>query len=480
MVTLVKKQAQNTYDMTFISNIYNTLRNMTLNSLGVERDLTKLLADKDIGKVRDLMQNRDTTVLDTLKEFLPAEHKIHLKQDKQREGKAPYRSEKLPRARQRYINEVELFFLLGNNIKWEVGDATKNGDRFSMYQSMLTKLRFDSIIRQAKRLAGAETESAILFHLYRTADGQPAAKPIVLAYSKGYTLRPLFDQYGNMLAFGYGYYLNEGNKNVEHFDIQTPGVIYKAKKGISGWEVEAQPNPTDKINAVYIQQPKAWDGVQERCDREESIDSRVADTNNYFSDPMAVATADVVNGLAGTDKPGKLIQLRGPDSKFEYINPPMASDLQAAERKALNDSILFDSFTPDLSYEAMKGVGTLSGEAMKRAMALGYMKRANLEETYDVVVDRCKNIILAIMEKVTHIGQFTAKDLEITHSFAEPFNDDVDKLWSQVGRAYADGILSLEQAVQMLGATDDVEAEIARIKEAKAQAQAAALFEPTY
>lgn len=39
-------------------------------------------------------------------------------------------------------------------------------------------------------------------------------------------------------------------------------------------------------------------------------------------------------------------------------------------------------------------MGTLSGEAMKRAMALGYMKRDNLKEIYDIAVDRAKTSFL--------------------------------------------------------------------------------------
>ena len=464
--------------MTLISDIYTIIRNSTLNSMGVERTLEQLLEDKDIGKVKDILQNRDAIVEEAIKQYLPSQHAIHRRMDKARSGRDNYRTEKLPRARQRYINEVELFFLLGSNIIWELGNESDNG--FAEFKDNLKSLRFDSVFRKLKRAAGSETEAAILFHIYREDDNTPAVKPLILSHREGYTLRPLFDQYGNMLAFGYGYYLKENGKNVEHFDIQTAEKLYYTKKSATGWEVEVKPNPTGKINVIYVQQPLAWEGVQERCDREERIDSKIADTNNYFADPMAVATADVIDSLAEPDKPGKLIQLSDNGSKFDYINPPMASDLQAAEKAELNRSILFDSFTPDLSFEAMKGMGTLSGEAIRRAMALGYIKRANLLETYDLAVDRAKNVILAIMAKVTHINIAQALlSLDISHKFAEPFNDDSAMLWQNVGRAYNDGIISLEKAVQMLGLSDNPEEEIERIKQAKAESMTANLFEPT-
>lgn len=466
-------------DMTIFKDIYSVIRNSTLNSLGVERTLQELLEDKDIGRVKEILQNRDEIVENAIREYLPSHHAIHRRMDKARSGRDIYRTEKLPRARQKYINEVELFFLFGNPLIWKLADGSPEVG-FEEYKDMLKTLRFDSIIRQAKRVAGSETESAILFHLYREDDFTPSVRPIVLSHSAGYTLRPLFDQYGNMLAFGYGYHLMENGSKVEHFDIQTADKLYFAKKSAKGWDVEIKPNPTGKINVIYIQQPKAWEGVQERCDREERIDSKIADTNNYFSDPMAVASADVIDSLADPDKPGKLIQLHGHDSRFEYINPPMASELQASERAALNESILFDSLTPDLSFEAMKGMGTLSGEAIKRAMSLGYIKRANLMETYDVVVDRMKNLIIAIMAKVTHIKLASAlQSLVITHQFAEPFNDDSMVLWQNVGRAYNDGIISLDNAVRLVGLSNNPEEEVGKIQQAKAESMAANIFEPT-
>lgn len=449
-----------------IKGVYSLVRNLLLNSVGVEREFIQLINDRDIGKVQSLMQNRDEIVNESICEYDPLKHKVTKRMDKDRLGDDPYFSEKLPRARQRYINEVELFFLLGNPIKWKLSTNEGNDDAFQEFNNFLRDIRFNTVLRQAKRLAGAETESAILFHVYRDdVTFTPSVKALVLSYSKGYTLRPLFDQYGNLLAFGYGYNLRENNKTIQHFDIQTASTIYRTKKTSIGWEVDANPNPTGKINIIYIQQDKAWNGLQSRIDREEDIDSKVADTNNYFADPIAAATADVVDKLSGPDIPGRLIQYIGADSKFEYINPPIASELQANEKKDLNASILFDTFTPDLSFENMKGMGTLSGEAMKRAMALGYMKRDNLKEIYDIAVDRAKNVILAIMMNVTHIGiKSKLAVLNIEHEFAEPFNEDVTARWTAIAKMYSEKVISLEQAVKMLGVAENPEEEVLRIK----------------
>ncbi len=453
--------------MNFIEAVFNLLRNKTLNSLGVERDLMKLIQDRDISRVQTLLQNRDVEVIQSIEEYNPITHKVNKRRDKMRKDKEPYKVEKLPRTRQRYINEVELFFLLGNPIKWK-NNVKGTDEAFKAYNDFLQDTRFHTTMRQAKRLAGAETESAKVYHIYDD-NGKPGVKVLVISKSKGYILRPLFDQYENMIAFGYGYNLKEGDRTVEHFDIETPSYIFRCKKVNIGWEVNPLVNPSGKINVIYYKQDKAWYGTQPRCDREEHIDSKAADTNNYFADPKLKATTDVIQSLADAGTVGEIIQLSSKDnSSIDYLVPPEYSSMKDSEKKDLNNSILFDSFTPDFSFENMKGMGTLSGEALKRAMTLGYIKRDNLKETYDILVDREKNLILAIMMNVTHIHlrEQLAK-MNITHEFAEPFNEDKEKLWASIGKLYSDGIISLDLAVNMLALTDAPQEEIERIKNEK-------------
>lgn len=451
--------------MGYIENVYNELRNKVLNSLGVERDLLQLINDKDISKAMSIFQNRDEIVIEAISEYNPNDHKVNRRKDKPRKGKEPYKVEKLPRGWQKYINEISLFFMYGNPIKWSNNGDEDTAEAFEAFKDFLQDTRFNTTQRQAKRIAGSETESAKLYHIYRGDNGKPAVKVVVLSKSAGYTLRPLFDQYANMLAFGYGYYLKEGNITVEHFDIQTPQYIYRCQRNKIGWSVTPVINPTGKINVIYNQQPKEWEGIESRINRDEMIDSKTADTNNYFADPMAAATTDVINKMVDPETVGKLIHLQDKNSEFRYIEPPQAPEMKEAEKKVLKESILNDSFTPDFSYDNMKGFGTLSGEALKRALILGYIKRDNRKEIYDINVDREKNLILAIMMNVTHIQ---LKDklarLNIKHEFSEPFNEDKEKTWAAVGKAYSDGIISLETAVELLSLTDNQQEEIERIR----------------
>lgn len=456
--------------MNYIQELFTLFRNKALNSLGVERDIYQLIKDGDVGAAIALMQDREDEVDIALSEYKPELHKVMSRPNKFRKNKKPYISEKLPRNRQQFINEVELFFLLGKPIKWE----KKAGDDgvYQMFLDFINETRFNVTMRKVKRLAGSETESAKLYHLYRNEKNEAEVKVVVLARSTGYKLRPLFDQYGTLVAFAFGYTVKTSGKSVQHWDIQTKDFYFNCKKGAVGWEIETYQNPTGKINIIFYQQEKAWMGVQHRAEREEMLDSKTGDINNYFSDPMAAATADVIENLKDPDGIGTLIQYCGKDSRFEYIDPPLSSETREAEKKDLKSSILEDSLTPDLSFEGMKGLSTLSGEAIRRALIIGYIKRSKNLEIYEIAVDREVQVIIAIF-KFLHPDKVKLLDeLVIYFEFQEPFEEDKQAKWAFIGAAYRDGVISLKTAVRLLGITDKPDEEVKQImKEALEKAK---------
>lgn len=454
--------------MEYLNNILSYFRNLALNAAGAERDLYQLIQDGDISKAIELMQNRDDEVDAAIKEYNPQTHDVMSRPNKRRRNADDYETEKLPRTRQRYINEVELFFLLGSPLLWKKEEGSD--DAYKLFTDFIQEQRINTHFRNLKRLAGSETEASLLFHVYRDdSTNSRKVKPIVLARSTGYRLRYLFDQYGNLVAFAYGYKLRENGKTVQHWDIQTSDSLFFCSHRAVGWKVETYPNPTGKINIIFARQPKAWDGVERRIHREEMLDSKIGDTNNYFADPIAAATADVIDSLADPDRPGKLIQLTGAGSKFDYVNPPQNSEARKAEKQELHESILFDSFTPDFSFDKLKGMGTLSGAAIKNAMILGYIKRDNRLEIYDEIADRMKNVIIGILKYMHPEMEKDLNLLRISHAFQEPFAVDKHDEWQALSSLHDKGLLSLEQAVRMLALTDTPEEEIRLLSKSRTQ-----------
>lgn len=446
----------------FLQDLFTLFKNKQLNSESVELDFVGLLRDGKVSQAIDMMQDNTEEVDVAFLEYHSQMHKVNHRADKKRKKQADYISEKLPRNRQRYINEVALFFLLNNPIKWKI---TGSDEAVAIFKQFLEDVDYDSVMREHKRAAGALTESAKLYHLYRNDDGQPECRLVTLNRFEGYELRCLIDQYKKMQAFAYGYTTKRGGRSEKHWDVQTKDFIFNCRHGNTGWQVEVFPNPTGKINIIYDHQPKEWEGVQRRCEREEDVDSRQADNNNYFSDPVAKASADVIRSMADPNAIGKFIQLNGDRSTFEYVNPPSVADGWNTEKADLKQSILDDTFTPDFSYEGIKGYGTLTGAALRNALTIGYIKRNRNIEIYGRSVRREKNVILGVLKILHPTVDFDS--LEISFEFADPFTDDRQSLWSAVGTAKQQGIMSTDTAVELIGVTADTEEEVARIEGAK-------------
>lgn len=458
----------------YLNNVMNQFRNLVLNATGIRRDFYKLIDDKDISTAISMMQDRTTEVDEAIKEYNPQTHKIMNRPNKVRKGMQPYITEKLPRTKQKYINEVELFFLLGSPIIWKKIEG--DDEAYDLFKSFLKEKYIDTKLRELKRKAGSETEASLIFRLYKDENGKMACDVFIASRTTGYKLRPLFDQYGNMTAYAYGYYSKESNGVKEHWDILTNENTFVCSRTQIGWDVQSFPNFTGKINAIYARQPKAWDGAERRIEREEQLDSKVADTNNYFADPIAAATADVVNLMTKNnqaERVGQLIHLTDRNSEFRYINPPQNSEARRDEKADLADSILFDTFTPDFSIDKMKGFGTLSGTAIKNAMVLGYIKRAKNIDKWGEYVNRMKNVIIAILCELHPEKRKALEKLVIEFEFGEPFSSDKYNLWAAIANLYKSGLLSLEEAVNILALTKAPDEEIERLKSAQQEAMMA-------
>lgn len=440
----------------WLKDILTLFKEKQLNAESVEGDFVELVREGKIDQAIAMMQDNTDEVDEALKEYSPEFHKVNLRPNKKRKKQSDYISVKLPRNRQRYINEVALFFLLNNPIVWKV----KSGDTkaVELFRKFLEDVDYDSVMREHKRAAGALTESAKLYHLYRNDEGKPECRLVVLNRFEGYDLRTLIDQYKKMQAFAYGYVTKKNNRSIRHWDIQTKDFIFNCTKKTIGWDVQVFPNPTGKINVIYDHQPKEWHGVQQRCDREEDVDSRQGDNNNYFSDPVAKASADVIKSMADPNAYGKFIQMNGERSTFEYINPPQVSDGWKAEKADLKASILDDTFTPDFSYEGIKGYGTLTGAALRNALTIGYIKRNRNIEIYGRSVRRERNVIIAVLKVLYPEVDFDS--LELTFAFADPFVDDRQQLWNAVAGAKSAGIMSTDTAVELVGVAVDKTKEI--------------------
>ncbi|MCL6101220.1 MAG: phage portal protein [Bacteroidetes bacterium] len=464
----------------------NTIVNQFNALVGRNQDFDQLLAAKDISRVISYMTDNSAKVNHAIKEYDIAAHEIMKRPDKtinDKNGKY-IRTQKrwrLPIPYQVFINEISLVFLYGRAVKW-TQSSEGTDDAFQAFKDLIKNVRFDSKIRQCKRLAGAETESAMLFRVYRNSEGKPDVQIRVLAKSKGDEIRAMWDQYERLITAGWGYYLRENGVINYHFDIYTAGVIYRCTRANMGWEVIEEPNPIGKIPLILFNQPKEWDGVEHMIEREEYIGSRSADVNDYFSDPAVVATADILNNLPEKESESKVYILKE-KGQINYLTWDSAPESKKLEIEWLEKHILSKSFTPNIDFDNMKGLTNVSGKALKQMMVLADIKAAKHKEIHDELLDRVSSLCKAVIGNVLNYGiKAQCDNLIIGHEFQEPFGEDIKDTIDNLAKSVNAGGMSTETFVELNPLVKDTAIELTRLDKEGAKKQKAAidsLFNPT-
>lgn len=461
--------------------IVDFFRNYINALVGRNQEFEQLLAAKDISAVKEKMQDRMEMVMQALKEYNVATHNVMYRPDKEitnKKGQIIRREPvwKLPIPYPTYINEISLVFLYGQPVKWlQQSDGTDRA--FDKFQEVIKRTRFDSKIRQCKRLAGAETESAMLFRVFKDEEGNPDVQIRILARSKGDEIYTRFDQFENLLSVAWGYYAKEEHDEVVyHFDIFTPKVIYHcARRKTVGWEVQAETNFIGKIPVILFQQDKEWAGVEQLIEREEMIASRTADTNDYFADPIAIMASDLIKNMPEKKEAAKLLVTNdkdGVDKAARYLTWDNAPQSKKDEVEWLQTHILRDTFTPNITLDTLKSISQLSGKALRTVMMLADIKASKHKEKHDELLDRTASLITAIIGNVLDVSLRSECDnLVVTHEFQEPFGKDIAEDIKNIITCVDGEILSAESAIERNPLVKDITLEKERLAQEKGARQ---------
>jgi len=334
----------------------------------------------------------------------------------------------------------------------------------------LDKIHFNAKVREAKRVAGSEGISAILYHVYRDAEGKPSLLLNVLSRKNNDDIYTVRDQYRRITAFAWGYYLTEvGNNTVYHVDIYTDTTVYRAKRGKMGWEVLIKDNPIGKIPMLLFEQTPEHKEVQPMIERSEMMESTDADTNDRFANPAMVATSEILNSLPKSEEEAKLFILKN-GGNVSYLTWNEASESKKNEFERLDKHILSKSFTPNIDFDNMKSLGNLSAKAIRKVMLLAVIKAERHKEKHDDYMKRHANLMKAILGNVLDYrnkSQYEALMME--HKFQEPFGEDVSETLADVSKQYNDGAMSRETYIELSYLIKDGKLELERLKQEEAE-----------
>ena len=447
--------------------------------VGRNQEFEELIKAKDISRVKELFTTREALTAEAMKEYDPKQHEIMSRQDKivknpKGERKGTLKRWKLPINYPQYINEIALVFIYGRPIKW-TNQSEGTDKAFSAFQDLIKRTRFDSKVRQCKRLAGAETQAAMLFRVFRNNENKPDCQIRVLAKSKGDEIYARWDMYENLVSFAWGYVVKDSSTETSyHFDSFTPDVIYRCKRVLTGWEVVEELNPIGKIPVILFQQDKEWKGVEPLIEREEYIGSRTADTNDYFADPMFIVDTDIIKNMPDKNDENKTLISKGKDDVSKaahYLTWDSAPESKQKEIEWLQKHILTKTFTPNIDFDSMKGLSNVSGKALKQMMLLADIKAQRHKEVHDELLDRTGNLVIAIIGNVLNIAlRGECNNLVVGHEFQEPFGEDIKETIENIAKSKDAEMLSTEGAIELNPLVKNKEQELKRIEKESADA----------
>lgn len=377
---------------------------------------------------------------------------------------------------QKQIVGLAAIFLCGNPIQLAATPVEQvETDLLTVITKTWKKNKLDYESKKLLKIMMSETEVAEIWWAEKADDfywantpneGRPLRLRMkVLANSLGDSLYPVFNSFGDMIAFGREYTEKVDEKDVFHFDVYTDTTNYLAVKTAAGWEVKPESNPFKKIPVIYYSQPAPeWEDVQTLIDRFEKTLSNHGDTNDYFGSPMVFVEGEI-EGFAEKGEQGKVLQGKN-GAKASYMSWDQSPKSMELEFKNLR-SLIFDmTNTPDISFENMKGLGTFSGIALKMLFFGAHMKASEKEENFGKGIQRRINFLSQAMA-ILNMEKFkAATGLDITPRFEYylPKNDAeiIDML---VSATSGKPVMSVKQAVSRNPLVDNVEAELQNLKE---------------
>lgn len=295
----------------------------------------------------------------------------------------------------------------------------------------------------------------------------------------GDTLYPFFDETGEMAAFSREYKVKKEGTEVLYFETWTADKFYRWEQKGSGWEVvpgSEKDLKLGKIPIVYGRQEEVeWHDSQYLIERLEKLLSNFADTNDYHGSPKITVRGEV-KGFSKKGESGAILQLEGDGAEAKYLAWEQAPESVKLEIENLMRLIYSLTQTPDISFEAVKGMGSAaSGESLKMLFLDPHLKVADHLEVFDDYLQRRLNILKAFVGVMNSAMTAEAKTLELTPEVT-PFmvNDDANKINNLV-TALSGKIISRKSAVALNPLITDTDTEIELLDAEREQDEASAL-----
>lgn len=399
-------------------------------------------------------------------------------------------------ALQQLIVNRAVAFLFGNPPTQQADprEGTKEEEVLNSLNQVLNKAKTKTINRQVARDVFEYTEAAEYWYtvpLQQPTDNygfesKYKLKCSIFSPSLGDTLYPYFDAIGDLIAFSREYDITQTDRTKKHyFETYSASNFYRWTIVNGKWQMDEgypKKNPIGKIPVVYSCQPHPeWALVQGLIDRLETLLSNFADTNDYHASPKIFVTGDI-HGWAQKGESGAVIE-GSENSSAQYLSWAQAPESVKLEIETLLRMIHTITQTPDISFDSVKGLN-LSGTALRLLFMDAHLKVQDKSETFDDHLQRRNSIIQG------YLGEMNKGDAEYVKAcqtlVAEPvihpfmIDDETSKVSTLMAATGQKPIASRRTAVQRLGWSKDIDAELEEIEAQEAANAAFDITEPTF
>jgi SPP1 family phage portal protein len=371
---------------------------------------------------------------------------------------------------QERITDSAVTFLFGNPVKLLLNSDDK--DALISINDVWKQNKLDYFNKTIARDLFIECKAAELWYIPATLPAKIRVK--ILSKRTGYTFFPHYDDMGDMDAFTVLYdSKDDTGKTVSNANVYTAETIVRAVK-TDKWDVVPSINLAGKIPVVYYEQKKPeWHSVKTQIERIEYLVSNFADTNDYFGAPVLQVKGRVAQ-LPKKEETGKIFEIAASINSntgettypggVEYITWDNAPEAIKQEFDMLKDIIYGMTQTPDVSFNNVKGLGAVSGIALRLMFSDALFKALNKQETFGPALERRLSIIKSMIALADSSQRTAMEQADIDIKFSDVLPQDIESLIRALSVARGgEAIMSEETAVRMNPLVTDSETEIEKL-----------------
>lgn len=298
---------------------------------------------------------------------------------------------------------------------------------------------------------------------------------------RGDELYPLFDDTGDYLALSRQYTVKEvDGTDVVYFMTVTDEKVYKWRMDSDWVKVKEFNHGFSKNPTIYSWRPKPLcHNIKSIRERLERLMSNFADCIDRCFFPYLILEGDI-HGTPQQSGKNRVVKVVN-GGKVYYLNWDQSSDAVKLELDSLWSKAYQLTNTPQLSMEALKGLGDVpSGRAFQFLFMGTNLAVDNHAEVIGEHIQRRYNFLVSAVGKLNADYLRASATIDIETEI-QPFTiDDIAEKIKNATDACGQPVASLKTGVMMAGLVDEVDDEIKQIEEENATRAANSAFEPTF